>query len=75
MFCCFASITPRRGLVVNEIEVRVIMNIHLEQPLELNLWKQASTMLRIKCLGSNPKDAGSSPALGTLPVSKAFELS
>lgn len=48
--------------MVNEIDVRVIMNTHPEQPLELNLWKQASPSLRMQCLGSNPKDAGSSLA-------------
>lgn len=61
--------------MVNEIDVRVIINTHPEQPLELNLWKQASPSLRMEWLGFNPKDAGSSPALGTIFASNTFELS
>lgn len=36
----WAGVAPRRGLVVNEFDGKVVVNTHPQQPMELNPWQQ-----------------------------------
>lgn len=54
-FTLAASKAPRRGLVVNEFEGKVIVNTHPQQPMELNPWEQPRLKIQMEWLKGDKK--------------------
>lgn len=53
VFCMAVSKAPRRGLVVNEFEGKVIVNTHPQQPMELNPWEQPRLNIQMEWITEN----------------------
>lgn len=45
---CVASITPRKGLVVNRIDGKVMVNTHITQQVKLGMWEQPRLSIKME---------------------------